>query len=485
MLLTTLPQESLAQIASNLNSTERENLAASHPHIAHLFREENDPFWDDVYRYRFKKRLSGKVKSLSKTSSSLVRLHDIADDFLLYSNMVGVNVNEESPIKPNTPPIVATANEMLHIAHARSYRNVRLRRNGDLAWQKIAIDSDASAIGVEGAQVVLGLQNGLVCVGDGNSDTWRRMRGHVGRVHSVDICDGAIASAGADRTVRVRRAGHRGNGCVLRGHGSGVHWVHGIGDGQYATHAGSDGRVKLWDVTRGACLATTRFNDCIRAAIAGSRDVFYIASGPAVHVVDARAECATVCILSLPRIWQGFGNGFGALALRADGTLAATVGGGGVAVWDARGSWEARGLGSPKRWDGDDAKTLRAVHFHGHAVVAGGGAKEVLTFALDGSHDGFLHDSRARRGAISWIGAFGDSIAVARVGGRVDVLDIDSVCVDWEAVNTVAAEKSGLNAHGRFWFETTDCLNADAHDWLGSSDVLSLKRGYHRKPHYR
>lgn len=482
MSLTTLPQESLAQIASSLNSIDRDALSKSHPVITRLFHEENDAFWNDIFRYRYEKRHSGKVRKMSKMPFSLVRLYDIADDLLLYSDTAGFNINEESLTKSNTPPIVTTANQVLHIAHDRKYRRVRYRRNGDLAWQEIPTDSDASAIAVDDSRVVLGLKNGLVCILDEGADAWRRMRGHVGRVHSVDICDGVIASAGADRTVRVRRAGHRGNGCVLRGHGSGVHWVHGVGDGQYATHGGSDGRIKLWDVTRGACLATTRFNESIRAAIASSRDIFYVASGPAVHVVDARVECATVCILSLPRGWRGVGGGFGALALRADGTLAATVGGGGVAVWDARGSWEARGLGTPKRWDGDESKALRAVHFHGHSVVAGGGAKELLTFALDGSHYGFLPDSHARHSTVSWIGPFGDFIAVAKVGGRVDVLDTDSVSVDWEAVSTIAVEQTGLSARDKFWFDGSSHSSVDVNEWLESLDVSNLEWGCTRQP---
>lgn len=412
------------------------------------------------------------------TAYQRVRLHDIADDLFLLTRMEGRTIHEgvasSGTAKGTGIPVLQTSDddEVLHIAHGRMYRKAWRRRDGTIGTRVIGLDADASAVVVaRGGRVAVGLQNGVVCVRGADDVAWRRMRGHVGRVHAVDLSEGAVASGGEDRTIRVRRAGRQDSGCVLRGHGGGVRWVQGLGGGRYASHGGPDARVKLWDARRGACVATARLATGVRSIAvgggSGGHDVVYAAAGPAVHVLDARAGLCTACVLSIPRAWRHADSAAGeggagtvrALALRADGTLAGAVGGGGVAVWDARGAWEARGLGWPRRWDGRDGKALAAIHIRGRCVIAGGGGNELLTFALDGSHDGLLPEAAAPAGPITWIGSLGPCVAVARVGGSVRLLDPRTASVDWRGARRVVRDQAGAKASQRFWDHDHDPLN--------------------------
>lgn len=486
MSLRTLPDEPLAKIAAYLNHTDRHSLSMSHPTFARTFSKANKGLWHDIYTYRYKHRTSQLPTSLHGVSHhERVALHDTADDYLIHHRVPTQQIfpNECALTKEHVlrleskhaPNVVVVDDDVIHVTHARSYRKVRRARHGFRSFSAGILDADATALAASQHHVATGLRNGLVMTRNVADDSpWRRMRGHTGPVLSLALLDqSVVVSGGVDKTIRVRRTTTRksthhssnanarsGTGagagaCTLRGHAAGVVWLGACGAGMVASHGGVDGRVKLWDVHAGKCVSTGRMaGGAVHDAAIGKDGVMYAACGPCVQVLDRRVGLAhSVCTLSLPHGWRDGSDGtVGRLRACDDGALCATVGGGGVAMWDARGTWDARGLGWPQRWHGVGGKKLRALCVAGRCVMAGGGARELLTFARHGGYEGFVCEDVAHKGGVTDIAAFQSGFVVSRVGWQVHFVDVDHADVDWRTVQRVVREERGDNvASHRFW----------------------------------
>lgn len=175
-------------------------------------------------------------------------------------------------------------------------------------------------------------------------------------------------------------------------------------------------------------------------------------------VLDPRMGLAsTAAMLSLPRAsrWYNAGD-IGALCLSKDGRLAAAVGGGGVAVWDACGKWEARGLGWPKRWLQKTNRKLRAVLLGGRSVVAGGGARELLTFSIDGAYQGRVAEDGVRRAGVTCLVGVEGGFLCGRANGRVDFADVAAADGEWGTANGFLEKKAGYR---RFWADVQTEVN--------------------------
>lgn len=445
-----LPDDPLAHIAARLRHCDRIALAASHPSLAATLTDTNATLWRDLRRLRYPQLVIPPFLS----DRAAVRWADTASDFLIHHSIQQTPLHTIPPSSHSVTisPCVALCDNLVHIAHATTYSVFAPASPhivNHVSGSAGALDGDATALSVTPHTVAVGHSNGLVSVrvtAPRGVTPWKRVRGHAGRVCTVQLLgDEAVASGGADRSLRVRRLSRHGPAAVLRGHDGPVTWLANVSNGQVASHGGRDGRVKLWDVNHASCLSTARLGKQVTAAVAGDGMV-YVAMDSAVHVLDARVGFAcTVGVLSLPPRWSG--ERIGALWLGTDGALAGAVGGGGVAVWPARGRLEGRGLGWPRRWDGDPARTLRAVCVDGRRVTAGGGASEVLVFDLDGSYEGVMAEDGIRRGAVESVHGWMDGLVVGRAGGRVDFVDVRTGKPDWEAVQRVVdgeGEKPGF-----------------------------------------
>jgi hypothetical protein len=266
----------------------------------------------------------------------------------------------------------------------------------------------------------------------------------------MDEEESIVASGGDDMTIRLHNTFTRRGLGVLRGHGSQVKLVEPVLRGRKLLSCGtSDLRVKLWDVDATACVATVRCMDPITAvAIDAHRgDTVYVSSGRAVKIVDLRDAVSTAAILSLPQTWCADYGPIQCLTLREDGMLAAGVGGGGVAIWDANGPWEARGLGWPGRGGHRESKRVRVVALTQDAALVGCANGRVSAVGLEGGHDEVVGPaSFSKRGVSALIVGIGRSkrlLGVGRDDGSLDVLDVlsvDGVVVDWEK----AARSCGL-----------------------------------------
>lgn len=182
--------------------------------------------------------------------------------------------------------------------------------------------------------------------------------------------------------------------------------------------------------------------------------VVYAGGRTSVSVLDLRMGMdRTAAVLSLPRGRGWVGAEIGCMALGDDGRLVAGVGGGGVAVWEARGGWEARGLGWPRRWAEREGGGLKAVLLMERSVVVGGGGRELLTFGLDGRFEGVVVEDGARRGPVSALVAVEGGIVVGRSDGRVDLARTKDGVPDWERAREVL---NGRKKGRKFWEDDDD-----------------------------
>lgn len=221
-------------------------------------------------------------------------------------------------------------------------------------------------------------------------------------------------------------------------------------DTGFVSHGGSDGRVKLWDVNRALCISTGRPGGAVMhcEAMGG---VVYVGGKRSVSVLDLRMGMdRTAAVLSLPRGRGWASVEIGCMQLGNDGRLVAGVGGGGVAVWEARGGWEARGLGWPGRWAGREGGGLKAILLMERSVVVGGSSNELLTFALDGRFEGVVAEDGKRRGLVCSLEAVKEGIVVGRTDGAVDLARVVDAIPDWErALEVLEGEKR----RHKFWRE--------------------------------
>lgn len=331
-----------------------------------------------------------------------------------------------------------------------------------------------------GRRVAVGLRDRTVLVYDfdGKRDRLvarKCLKGHGGFVSCITFCGGVeggggddvVASGSTDTTIRLHRAASRRGAGVLRGHGTALSYLSAVGDGSRIISCGApaEARIKLWDVEATTCLATLKCGDAISAVVVDRRrDTAYVASRKSVCVVDLREPNRTAAILSLPRAWRNVGA-IPTLTLRKDGLLAAGVGPGAVAVWDACGPWEARGLGSVG-WSeygvGDERLSVRSVALSNEAAVCGRGDGVVSVLGLNSTYGGKVVIPKRRSDCQCAVRAlFLDQqreslLAISREDGSMEVCDMEmrSTEVDWgKAKLACDGDKPVQGASSRFWAE--------------------------------
>jgi WD40 repeat protein len=128
-------------------------------------------------------------------------------------------------------------------------RVVRLGGSPELLYEaRISPDGTEVAGSTEGGELLLWHL-------DHPAAPYRRLRGHTGSINSFDYSrDGLIATAGADRTVRVWNP-HTGRHVTLLGHTDEVYNATFTADGTRVVSSGADGTVRLWDRRGGEALA--------------------------------------------------------------------------------------------------------------------------------------------------------------------------------------------------------------------------------------
>lgn len=164
-------------------------------------------------------------------------------------------------------------------------------------------------------------------------DPFRVLRGHTGRVLSVDFSPTGhlLASAGTDRTIKLWNSdtGHLLQ--TLQGHQS---WVWGIGfhpQGHLLASASYDQTVKVWDVTTGECRQTLQGHNSSVLAVAFSPDGQWLASGGYNQTIKlwevATGECRHTLHAHGNRVWV--------VAFSPDGQWLASGGDDGtIQIWD-------------------------------------------------------------------------------------------------------------------------------------------------------
>lgn len=448
--LTSLPTEALSQIASHLRSTSLLSLSRAHQSLFIQLSPDNTAFWHDIYRSRFLPRPYAPPPDFLTDWPFAVALRDLVDDLYLHTHLPYANL---TPPTTHSPRLTFSSG-LLCVAAGTSFQVYRRDRPNN-AWHSVArLQVDAiTALSASEAGVVVGFANHSVAVYHNHMRVFSRpMRGHRAPVTAVLQMHDIVISGSADKMIRLRSASTRRGHAVLRGHDGPVRWLAPAGDAAFVSHGGTDGRVKLWDIDRAVCLSTGRPGGPVLHAAVDEAGVVYAVCGRCVNVLDPRMGLgSTAAVLSLPRgrTWAGIGN-IRALTLAGNGRLAAAVGGGGVAVWDPTGRWEARGLGWPRRWGTDVAWGLNAVMLGGKSVVVGGGAKELLTFSLDGRYEGLVMEDGVRRAAVSALIDVGEEgFVVARADGRVDFADVWAAEGAWSLAKQVMEDDT--KGSRRFW----------------------------------
>jgi hypothetical protein len=191
----------------------------------------------------------------------------------------------------------------------------------------------------------------------------------------------------------------------------------------------------------------------------GLGDTLYIAGGQSVRIIDLRFATATAAFLTVPRTWRNAGP-IRAISLRDDGMLAAGVGGGAVAIWDATGPWEGRGVGWPGRGGHREEARVRAMCLTPHAALVGCADGYVASLSL---HDDTPYDEKLVPASQSKTGicflavddAAAGALVVGRDNGSLTVFDPHGAgtAVDWEKAAAACGlhDLVGANSASPFW----------------------------------
>jgi WD40 repeat protein len=474
--LSLLPNDALAEICARLSVRDVRALCST----CKLFQElwEKESFWATIVRVRFKCGHVPLVPPVRITrghhSRRTAQLADVAENLWCVS-AIPVQRLAFAGTGQGTGLATGPGGSLISVSSSciRFWKNGRWLSNSYHGYR--AYDRTVTAINFDcrSGRVALGGLDKAVAVhdlSDPNLPSGKLLRGHSRAVCSVlFLNDGhseaghqsIIASGGEDTTIRLHHVATRRGLGVFRGHGSAVVWLGGAERGRKLLSQGSsDARVKLWDVEAGLCLATVRCAEAITETVVdtGDGDTVYIASGQVVKVVDLRCAASTAAILSLPRTWRNCGP-IRTLALRADGMLAAGVGGGAVAIWDATGPWEARGVGWPGCGGHRARKSVRAVLLSSQSVIVGCADGRVATLALDGynGYDETLSAASKLTASVRLLAldSSNNVLAVGRDDGSLEAFDMkhESTVVDWEKAARVCGMESrvGYTGESKFW----------------------------------
>jgi WD40 repeat protein len=125
---------------------------------------------------------------------------------------------------------------------------------------------------------LLGCENGDLRLGYGENAP--ALRGHIGTIHSIGLRSDELeaATAGSDGTVRLWDLTLRAELQTLRGHAGKVNWVVYHPNGKLLASAGADRTVRIWNAQSGEQVAVLKGHDGPVSAVAFSRDGKTLAS---------------------------------------------------------------------------------------------------------------------------------------------------------------------------------------------------------------
>lgn len=458
-LLVDLPQDLLAVICSWLDFRDIRALCKTCKTLQSLSCDADGDFWEAIVRVRIARTKHRPPLHLSRCAH--VELFDFAHAVWCVRYLP-----QKSLVPPcSAPPTVANGpNGRIAVAASG---HLRMWRGGDWAGpfadtayiasscarciSSLAFDSNGGLIAAGSADKTIIVYN----VHDDKLIPRRPLRGHSRPVSSLAFMRGAgepretteklLASGSEDTTIRLHDIESRRSLQVLRGHGGTVSWVESTKDGgNLLSCSYAEGRLKLWDVENAVCVTTLKIGDAIKDLAVDQMwgDTVYVACSSTVRVIDLRASASTAAILSMPRNWRNAGP-LRTLTLRHDGLLAGGVGGGAVAVWDATGPWEARGLGWPGRGGHRESRAVKAVALSSRTAILGCADGRVSSLCLDDdiSYDEIVAVASHSRVGVTAIATDSNReniLAIARSDGSLTSYDIfdDDVVIDWQKAET-------------------------------------------------
>lgn len=457
--LITLPQEVITNICQWLDFADICSLCQTCSTLQEVWRDEDGVFWSALLKQRLERRR--KKLSFHLTSCEHVQLVDFAAAVWCVSRVgqewlsAPTSTHAVAAVGPKHGIAVATEGK-LRVWSRQTWSGQRpeiadftdssVRRVSSLTFN--ATESRIAVGGADKAIVIYDIRGGQIA-------GRRLLRGHTAAVTCAAFLgdrnrergqqDNILASGSDDTTIRLFNTGSRRTLGVLRGHGRSVSWLEGIDGGEKLVSSSfSDQRIKLWDIETCSCTANIRITSTIRAICVDHmwRNTVYVSSGNSVSVIDLRAGVSIAAILSMPVQWRNAGQ-IRTLTLREDGLLAAGIGAGAVAVWDATGPWEARGLGWPGRGGLRKSRAVSAVALTSRVAFAGCGDGRLSVLSLDNG----VHYAEALpvsgRGsvavtAIATDDVNGDSLAIASTDGSAFTLNMrhDDTVIDWEKAHS-------------------------------------------------
>ena len=460
-----LPQDALYQIISHLPSPSRDTFITSNPYLTKTCSPSNHQLWNYVNYLRYPNFHPNLVPFPDPYRQVL--LCDAALDYFLVSTPTFNTIHIPPDVTSNHTnqshhPIISNTSTTLHIAHRSKYTQYPfpLSSSKTIKDTSITLDGNATSISTSSNAIAIGLSNGAIHLQTPRSIQSRLLRGHRGAILSLALSGSTIISGGTDRVIRLRSIHSRRTLFQLRGHDSCIEWLYTPPSNPHwlYSHAGNDGRIKLWDINIGRCISTARLSSPIISAVASSPtgEVVYGATSKNVALLDIREGLdRTSALLTRPSAQRWAHTRITTLSLANDGTLAAGLGASAVVLWDATGRWEGRGLGWPARFVTDTTRRLKTVYIGNRSVFAGGATSELLVLAQDGVVGEIFGPSSMNsiyKARITDIRTNEENkgVIVVRENGVVEDVHVDAEKVDWEKAEGVVRTQLGEEDNG-FW----------------------------------